>query len=289
MGGENNYFKALEDLRSGSKVPHEANTSLDVIHIMQTCLRWNKNLIHAQKHTHGVIDYELKFPNSKVTVRVEVKALDKPLNDEQIIKYLVHVEELTIGALTNLGEWWVYVAGPKVKELTGVNWISIKHILIRSRKDIKCLTRFLTYSRTGTEKRLLAITLGAAPFVIHKFLCEDSTVLKAIRTSLQDIMSKSRMEVCVPQFASLSHYVRRHLSGGSTEDCPFSRAKLRKAIGTHTVSVAIAQKLHETLGRGDVGRVKSTIRQMLNNVKNSSGGQPSLRYATNKVLRIVSL
>jgi hypothetical protein len=180
MGGGNIYLRMLKRLRKKGEPLNEANTSMHVLEILKKCLRWEQNLIKAQKSGHGFIDYELEFPDKTARVYVEVKALGKPLRDEQITKYLEHIEDLTIGSLTNFEELWVYLAGHRVKAFTGNNVARIIGIRIDCRDDITLLQRYLGYSRTRTETRLFA-TLGEVPSVVAKFVCKDRAVLRAIK------------------------------------------------------------------------------------------------------------
>jgi hypothetical protein len=88
------------------------------------------------------------------------------------------------------------------------------------------------------------------------------------------------MAIPVPQFVRLGSYVQKVLAGESIDGCPFSEAKLRKAIGHRDVAVMITHKLEQALGaRRQIGTVHSTIRQMLWDAKNCNDRSSYLRIA----------
>lgn len=264
MAMENWY---LDVLRRGIEPSNEANTSRYVHEVLRHCLRWPMEAIVPQSSRRGYIDYLLAFRHPSASLRIEVKRYNSTLRENQIRKYLVHpgrrTEEFHVGILTNLREWEIYVAGPKIRSLAGSPLVRVGLIPIKGRADIGYLDDLIGYRSQGGLRGLRS-ALGESPEVLHRLLTKDRAVLRAVRFYLDVLRERRVPEAHVPHYERLGSYITSLLAGKPLSGFPLRKAYLRQALGSVNVATAANDRLVSVFGsRQRVHQVKRAIRYLV--------------------------
>jgi hypothetical protein len=264
MGRENWY---LQTVQRGIEPVNEANTSRYVHEVIQHCFGWPFDQILPQPSKRGFIDYRLRFTRPVVDVHIEVKPFGIPLRDEMIRKYVVRrgpmPEGFQVGALTNLKEWQVFVAGPAVRQAAGESMVQLLWYDIECRSDIDAIRRLIGHRHNG-EMREIRASLGETEDVLVHLLSHDDMVLSAIRRALGEIRDRHSLGVPVPQKVALSAYVGILLGGDWDEECPFTPAKMKQALSSAGVADAADRRLQQLFGaRSRRVRIQQTIKQLV--------------------------
>lgn len=257
-----NWF--LSAVREGIDPTYEANTSRYVHEVLRGCFGWPFEHIVPQRSKRGFIDYRLEFPRTDTDIHVEVKPFRARLDDSMIRKYIVRpgkpTAEFHVGALTNLAEWSIFVAGPKVREVAGQPIANIFQGEIEARADIEDVERLIGYRADGALRGVRA-ALGESWEVLRYVLIFDQEVHSAIRRQLREIRERHDLDVPVPRIDDTELGVRKLLDGESLpHEFPFTVAKLRQAV----CSTAVAEVANDVLGRkfgsrSRTARIKQTI------------------------------
>lgn len=264
MALENWYLQAVQ---RGIEPVNEANTSRYVHEILRHCFDWPFEQIIPQASKRGFIDYRLRFARPVVDVHIEVKPFGMPLKEEMIRKYVVRPgpmpEGFQVGALTNLTQWQVFVAGPAVKQAAGTSMVQLLWHEIESRSDIQAVRKLIGHRHNG-EMREIRATLGETQEVLMHLLSSDDHVIAALRKQLAEIRDRHGLEVHVPQRVALAVYVTSLLAGQWEDDCPFSHAKLRQALCSAEVADAADRRLQVLFGaRSRRVRIQQMIKQLV--------------------------
>jgi hypothetical protein len=263
MAWENGYLNVLKD---GILSKDEANTSRYVYDVLRYCLNWKMRDINPQKRCRrGFVDYSLHYKNSSIVI--EVKAFNSRLKDKHIQKYLVTSEpqsqDIVVGAVTNLAEWHIYVAGKTVKQVCGEELLLLKTIEIRYRKDINDLHKLIGGTGNGLFKALRA-SLGESPVVLRHLISNDEQVLKAVRRKLADLQDRHQTGAPVPQHYSLREWISKVLKGNSAYVSGWSPAKLKQALRSRPVVEEANRRLQDLCGsRSRHNKLRRTINQIL--------------------------
>lgn len=265
MAWENAY---LDIVKKGISPTYEANTSRYVHEVLRKCLNWEMEDITPQKSRRGYIDYSLDFKRTPSTsIVIEVKSFNSRLRDEHIRKYLVNPglqsRNIVIGALTNLAQWHIYVAGKHVKQVCGEKLLQLKTIEIRHRKDINHLHKLIAGTGNGLFKALRAL-LGESPAVLRHLISNDEQVLKAIRRQLSALQDRHQIDARVPQNDSLRKWISEVLNGNSAKFSSWTPAKLKQTLRSKSVVGVANRRLHELFdARSRHNKVLKTINQIL--------------------------
>jgi hypothetical protein len=264
MAWENAY---LNIVKNGITPTHEANTSRYVHEVLRRCLKWEMEQITPQVSRRGYIDYSLNFKTPPTSVVIEVKKFGSRLKDKDIRRYLVRPgpqsRDIVVGALTNLEQWHIYVAGKRVRRASGQRLLQLRTIEIRHRKDINHLHKLIGRPGNGFFKALRA-SLGESPAVLRHLISNDEQVLKAVRRKLADLQDRHRIDARVPQNDSLRKWIREVLNGNSAKFSSWSPAKLKQALRSRPVVEVANRRLQDFCGsRSRHNKLRSTINQIL--------------------------
>ena len=259
MAAEHWYLRIV---KKGIDPCHEANTSRYVQEVLLECLGWPMEKIHPQVGKRGFIDYKLVFPQSNACVHVEVKKFGAPLKDAHIRKYLVRrgprTEDLQVGVLTNLSEWWIYVAGSSIRTASGASMVRVKDVAIQRRLDIANLYALIGYRSNGGLKNVRA-ALGESPAVLRHLMGHDPQILKAVRTRLND-----QEDGRIPQYERLKDMILAISDGQGIQYDKFSRSKLLRALRSRLVADMANKRLVSLFGaRNRRGKVRAAIKTLL--------------------------
>jgi hypothetical protein len=268
MAWENTY---LDLVRKGIIPTHEANTSRYVHEVLCKCLKWKMEHITPQMYRRGYLDYCVDFKTPSTSVVIEVKKFGSLLNVKHIRKYLVRrgpqSRNFVVGALTNLEQWHIYVAGKCVLQVSGQRLLQLKTIEIRYRKDITHLSQLIGWRGNGSLKAVRA-SLGESPAVLRHLISNDEQVLKAIRQRLTFLKNYYRLDARVPQNAPLRRWINKVLDGNSTRFSNWSPAKLKQAVRSKPVVGVVNRRLREICGsRSRHNKLQGTIKQILKSVR----------------------
>jgi hypothetical protein len=263
MAWENTY---LDIVKSGITPPHEANTSRYVHEVHCKCQNWKMEHITPQISRRGYIDYCLDFKTPPTRVVIEVKSFGSRLKDEHIRRYLIRPgpqsRDIVVGALTNLEQWHIYVAGKRVRQASGQRLLKLKTIEIRHQKDITHLSQLIGWRGNGFLKALRA-SLGESPAVLRHLISNDEKVLKAVRRKLTDLKTHHRIDARVPQNGSLRKWISGVLDGNSARFSNWSSAKLKQAVRSKPVVEVANKRLQEMFGsRSHHNKLRRTLNQI---------------------------
>lgn len=264
MAWEHGY---LDVVKKGIAPTYEANTSRYVHEVLRKCLNWEMEDITPQKSRRGYIDYWLDFKTPLASIVIEVKSFRAYLKDEDIRRYLIRPgsqsRDIVVGALTNLEQWHIYVAGKHVRQVSGQSLLKLKTIEIRHRKDITQLARLIGWRRNGFFKALNA-SLGESQAVLRHLIRNDEQVLKAVRAKLTDLQVRHRIDARVPQNDALQEWISEVLDGNCARFSNWSPAKLKLAMRSRPVVEAVDSRLHKMFGsRSRLNKLRRTINQIL--------------------------
>lgn len=262
MAWENGYLNIVKD---GILSKDEASTSRYVYDVLRYCLNWKMEDINPQKKCRrGFVDYSLDCKTSSTVI--EVKRFKARLKDEDIRPYLVNPgtqpRDIVVGALTNLAQWKIYVAGKHVKQLCGEELLHLKTIEIRHRKDINHLCKLIGGRGNGHFKALRA-SLGESPAILRHIISNDKQVLKAVRRHLAYLQDRRQIDARVPQNESLREWISDVLNGNSATFSGWSSAKLKQALRSRPVVGAANRILQSLCGsRSRHNKLRRTINQI---------------------------
>jgi hypothetical protein len=264
MARENWYLQVVQ---RGIDPVNEANTSRYVHEVLQHCFDWPFDKIHPQPSKRGFIDYRLRFTRPVVDVHVEVKPFGFTLKDDMIRKYVVRPgpmpEGFQVGALTNLKDWQIFVAGPAVKQAAGESMVQLLWHDIEKRSDIEAIRRLIGYRHNG-EMREIRAAFGETEDVLTHLVCSDAAVITAIRKELAEIRDRHDLPVTVPQKAMLVPYIAAMLDGDWDDDCPFTPAKMKQALCSVYVAEAADRRLQQLFGaRSHRVGIQQTIKRLV--------------------------
>lgn len=252
----------LRIVKEGIDPGHESNTSRYVQEVFLQCLGWPMEQIHPQAGRRGFIDYKLVFPHSHACLHVEVKKFGAPLQDAHIRKYLVRcgpsTEDLSVGVLTNLREWRIYVAGSRVRRAAGAPMVRVKDVVIQRRADISVLVDLIGYRHNGRCRNVRA-ALGESPGVLRHLLGHDPEVLKTIRKRLDE-----RVDGRIPQYERLKDLIQAIFSDQGIQRDHCLKRTLVSALRSPGVAEVANRRLVTLFGaRNRRGKVRKAIRRLL--------------------------
>lgn len=263
MAWENGYLNIVKD---GILSTYEASTSRYVFQVLRYCLNWKMEDINPQnKCRRGFVDYSLDCKTGSIVI--EVKRFKARLKDEDIRPYLVNPgpqpRDIVVGALTNLAQWHIYVAGEHVKQVCGKELLQLKTIDIRHRKDIDHLRKLIGWTGNGLFKALRA-SLGESSAVLRHLISNDEQVIKAVRRQLADLKDRCKFDAHVPQNDSLRKWISEVLNGNSANLSGWSAAKLKQALRSRPVAEVVNRRLQDLCGsRSRQNKLRRTINQIL--------------------------
>lgn len=234
----------LEKLRTGIGQKTEANTSRYVHEVLQHCFAWPFDRIEPQASKRGFIDYKLCHEGG-THVHVEVKPIDTGLKETMISKYLRSRRNFfDIGVLTNLREWQIYIAGRRVKQLTGRSVHRVHREKIQKRESINNLSRLIGY-RAAADHTFLFQQFTAQPEVMRYMLISNVPVIREIRRKFRDRVPWAQ----IPNINTMTKNMLRIVKDGELSGLdPNLHKDFRAAIASASVAKAARQELTTLCG-----------------------------------------
>lgn len=234
----------LEKLRTGIGQKTEANTSRYVHEVLQHCFAWPFEQIEPQASKRGFIDYKLCHEDG-THVHVEVKPIDTRLQEYMVSKYLRSRRDyFDVGVLTNLREWQIYIAGRRVKQLTGASVYRVHGEKIHKRENINNLSRLIGYRATADQYSLFQ-HFTAKEEVMRYVLISNVPVIHAIRRTFRQRAPWAQ----IPNINTMTQHMQRVVKNRELSGIdPALHKHLRAAIASASVAEAARQELSKVCG-----------------------------------------
>ncbi len=234
----------LERLKTGIGQKTEANTSRYVHEVLQHCFGWPFERIEPQASKRGFIDYKLCHEDG-THVHVEVKPIDIRLKEDMVSKYLRRQRDnFDVGILTNLREWQIYIAGRRVKRLTGESMYQIHQDKIQRREHINRLSLLIGYRATADQSALFQ-QFTAQPDVLRYLLKTNESVIHAVRHRFRERAPWAQ----VPNINTMSRHMERVVANREIIGLDLTLQKhLKAAIASASVAEAAHQQLTKICG-----------------------------------------